>query len=62
VEPVGGLGEQANFVTLNDGSGTTITLMVLDRNRIFEIGAQNSPNPNIKAAIVQTMRASLKKF
>ena len=59
VEPVSGVGEQANFVTTSDG---TIGLQVLYHNNIVQIGASNSPNPDIKAAIVQAMREILQKI
>jgi hypothetical protein len=59
VEPVSGVGEQANFVITSDG---TIGLQVLYHNNIVQIGASNSPNPNIKAAIVQAMRQILQKI
>ncbi len=61
IEPVSGLGDQANFVTRTDGGGTTISLAVLDHNRIYELGATNSPNPNLRSDIVQATRRILQK-
>jgi hypothetical protein len=59
IEPVSGLGEQANFVTAPDGM---ISLEVLYRGKVLDISASNSPNPNIKPALLQTMRQALQKL
>jgi hypothetical protein len=58
VEPVAGLGDQAQMTTTTDSSGTTYSLEVLYHDKILGIAATASPNSNIKEAL----KAKLKEL
>jgi hypothetical protein len=61
IEPVSGLGDQASFVTRTEDDATTVALVVLDHNRIYQLSATNSPNPHLKSDILQATRRILQR-
>ncbi len=58
-EPYAGLGEQADFIKVNDEG---LRLQVLYHHRIVSLGAFGSGNPDAKAALVQAMRQVLQRL
>jgi len=58
--PIGGMGEKANYLTSQDK--TQATVQVLYHNTIVGIVATSSPNPNLKASLIQAVRQMTQKL
>jgi hypothetical protein len=56
--PVSGLGDTAHFMTLRNESA----IEVLYHNTIVGIMATSSPNPNLKAALIEAVRQMIQKL
>jgi hypothetical protein len=58
--PVSGLGERADFLTSKDH--TQATVQVMYHGAIVGILVTSSPNPNIKAALIEAVRQMMQKL
>jgi hypothetical protein len=58
--PISGMGDKAHYVTSKDNSQATV--QVLYHNTIVGIMATSSPNPNLKAVLIQAVRQLMQKL
>lgn len=60
VVPIGGMGDKADFITSKDM--TAVAVEVLYHNTIVGIMANSSPNPKLKAALIQAVRQMMQRL